>query len=234
MKVNRPTVVLVSFCMAIAIAAAADAQTLPSSRKSRIPPEQHPPSLAPCWSVGLGVAPAAPAGFDQERAFVALKDGALKAVDIESGVERWKVELATTVAPDTGDGFVFVAVGEEVVALMEGSGEVAWKVPVGGAITAAPFFDAGTVIVTRADGEVILLRASSGAIVWRRSFGAPLATAPAVGDVPSGLLALDDQLVAGTLGNRVFSIKAENGRERWVWQVGADVMGAAVADERHI
>lgn len=244
--------------------AAGTAQVLPMARKSRISPGQHLTGLDQRWSTKFEAAIAAPAGFDRGRAYVALKDGSLEAIDLETGAEGWKVELATTFAPETGDGFVFVAAGDELVALIDRSGEVAWRAPAGGAIATAPFFDAGTVIVARADGEVVTLRATNGAVVWRRSYGAPLAVVPAsagerlylglndnrvlavnadtgepvwtyaVDGVPTGLLALDNQVVIGTRGNRVYSVKTDNGRLRWTWQVGGDVMGPAFADDRHV
>jgi outer membrane protein assembly factor BamB len=233
-------------------------------RKSRIPPGQHLIGLDPRWNVKFGAAPAAPAGFDRERAYVALKDGSLQAVDVESGAERWKVELATTFAPETGDGFVFAAAGDEIVALLDRTGGVGWKASAGGPIAAAPFFDAGALVVTKTDGEVIMLNASDGRVIWRRSYDSPLAVVPSVGGerlylalndsrvlavnadtgdplwtytvegLASGVLALDDQVVIGTRGNRVYSLKSEDGRLRWTWQVGGDVMGPAFADEEHI
>jgi outer membrane protein assembly factor BamB len=260
---------LIVFCVMLATAATGDAQLLPSVRKSRISPGQHLVGLDQRWSVTFGAALAAPAGFDQARAYVALKDGSVTAIDLETGAERWKVELATSFAPETGDGFVFVAAGEDVVALIDRSGEIGWKANVGGPIAASPFFDAGALIVTKADGEVLALRATHGSVVWRRSFGAPLAVAPSVGgerlyvalndsrvlavnpetgepawtytvtDAATGVLALDDQVVIGTRGNagrraRVYSLKSDSGNLRWTWQVGGDVMGPAVADEKHI
>jgi outer membrane protein assembly factor BamB len=261
---NRPTLALIVFCVGLAAAATAAAQMLPSPRKSRIPPGQHLTGLDPRWSVTFDAAPAAPAGFDHERAYIALKDGSVKAIDLETGTERWKVELATTFAPETGDGFVFVAAGEEILALIDRSGEVGWKANAGGPIAAAPFFDAGTLVVTKADGEVITLGAANGSVIWRRSFAAPVAGSPSVAGerlylalndsrvlavdpetgepvwtytvegAPTGVLALDDQVVVGTRGNRIYSLKSENGRLRWTWQVGGDVMGPAIADEKNI
>ena len=264
LKVDRPTLWVIVFCLTLATAASAALQLPPSFVKSRIPPGQRVLGLDPRWSVTFDAAPAAPAGFDRERAYVALKDGSIQAVDLETGAERWKVELATTLAPETGDGLVFVAAGEEIVALIDRSGEVGWKAAVGGPIAAAPFFDAGVLIVTKGDGEVLTLRATDGTVIWRRSFGAPVAVTPSVGEerlylalndnrvvavspetgepvwtytvdgAATGVVALDDQVVVGTRGNRIYSLKSANGRLRWTWQVGGDVMGAAIADDKNI
>ena len=50
----------------------------------------------------------------------------------------------------------------------------------------------------------------------------------------TGILALNDQLVVGTRGNRVYSISLDRGRVRWSQRAGADISGAPVADERLI
>jgi outer membrane protein assembly factor BamB len=256
---------------AIALLAVLVASTVPAtaqlpltSRKNRIPPGQRILGLDPRWTLKFDSVPAAPAGFDQERAYVALKDGSLEAVDLETGTRRWKAQTATTTAPATGDGFVFVASGDEMVALIDRSGDVAWKQGAGAVLAGPTLFDAGMLLVSRTDNEVLALRASDGTVLWRRDFGAPLAvTVAAAGDrfylaltdtrvlavdrdsgepiwtvtvdnAATGVLALDDQLVIGTRGNRVYSLKPDNGRLRWTWQLGGDVTGPAFADERHI
>jgi outer membrane protein assembly factor BamB len=125
-------------------------------------------------------------------------------------------------------------------------------------------FDAGSVIVSKDDGELLSLRAQDGTIVWRRALSAPQAVRPSaagdrlyvgltdgrvlaidresgnelwtytVGDRVTGLLALDDQVIIGTTGNYVYSLRLESGRLHWQWRVGADVTGAAVADDKRI
>jgi len=261
---NRPTIALVTFFVLVLVTTTWAWQGLPSSRRTRIDPAQHIVALDPRWTVTLESAPAAPAGFDSRTAYVALKNGQLVAIDLESGAVRWKVEVATTVAPAAGDGLVFAAADDAIVAFLDRSGEVAWTTAIGGAIAAPIHFDAGTLILTRSDGEMVTLRAGDGTAVWRRALGAPLAVAPAAAgdrlyaalsdgrllaldrdsgtpiwsyaldDAATGLLALDDQLVVGTRGNRVHSLRSENARVRWTWPVGGDVAGAAIADDRRI
>jgi outer membrane protein assembly factor BamB len=263
-QVNRPTRGLVIFCVTMTISASAASQGLQSSRTNRIDPGQHIVAVDPRWTVTFPSPPAAPAGFDQRTAYVPLKDGHLIAVDLDNGAVRWTVARERTFAPATGDGFVFAAADAEVVALVDGTGETAWKQSVEGTIAAPVYFDAGMLIVGKADGEVMTLRAQDGSVLWRRSLGSPMAVAPAAAgerlfvalndhrvvaldrdsgeelwtytadDVPTGVLALDDQIVIGTRGNRVYSLKSDAPRLRWAWKVGADVVGAAIADDKHI
>jgi outer membrane protein assembly factor BamB len=185
-------------------------------------------------------------------------------VTLDQGETRWKVELATPFTPATGDGLVFAAANETVIAFEDRTGRTSWQQPVGAAIAGPVYFDAGLVIVTKTDGELLALRAQDGTVVWRRAIGASLAGRPAtsgdrlyvgladgrimalqredgsplwsytIGDPLTGVLALDDQVLVGTRGNRVYSFQPDKARLRWQWRVGADVAGAPVADDKRI
>jgi outer membrane protein assembly factor BamB len=260
---DRPTVRLVGasiILLAGALSARQPAQ--PSGDKEAEPRALI--ALDARWTVPFATAPAASPGFDEQAAYVPLKGGELVAVTLERGAVRWKVELATAFTPATGDGFVFAAGEGLVIAFEERTGATAWRTPVGGELAGPVHFDAGLVFVTKADGELAALRGQDGTIAWRQAIGAPLAVAPsAAGDhlyvglqdsrvmalnretgtevwsfnvegAITGILALDEQVVVGTRGNRVFSFRPDRARVRWQWTVGADVAGAPVADDRRI
>jgi outer membrane protein assembly factor BamB len=221
-------------------------------------------ALDPRWTVVFETAPAAPAGFDQELAYVPLKGGELQAIELNGGVVKWKAPLATTLTPATGDGMVFTGGAGVITALEQRSGETIWATPLEGALALPLYWDTGWLIVSLESGDLIALRAQDGEIMWRQSLGSPLASTPTpAGDrvylaladgritalalatgVPAwttplnepvtGMLALDDQLVVGTRGNRVYSVSLDRGRIRWSQKAGADIAGAPVADERFI
>jgi outer membrane protein assembly factor BamB len=221
-------------------------------------------ALDPRWTVPFETAPAAPAGYDEHAAYVPLKGGELVAVMLENGAVRWKVELVTAFTPATGDGFVFAAGDGMVLAFEDRTGATAWHTPVGGELAAPAYFDAGLLFVSRTDGELVALRAEDGTVVWRQALGAPLAVAPSVagdhlyvglkdgsvsalnrdtgeplwtfsvGAAVTGMLALADQVLVGTRGNRIYSFHPHKPRVRWQWRVGADIAGAPVADEKRI
>jgi outer membrane protein assembly factor BamB len=221
-------------------------------------------ALDPRWTAVFESAPAAPAGFDQQLAYVPLKDGELQAIDLNHGAVKWTAMLTTALTPATGDGLVFTAVEGAITALEQRSGEVQWRTPLDDTLASPLYWDTGWLIASMESGDLVALRAQDGEMMWRQPLGAPLATTPTPsGDrlfvalrdgrlaalalatgapawtVPlnepvTGLLALNDQLVVGTRANRVHSISLDRGRIRWSQRAGADIAGAPVADEKLI
>ena len=261
---NRPIFALALTCLAISLVMVRAGQPAARAQSRDVDPAPQLVALDPRWTAAFDTAPAAPVGFDEETAYVPLKGGELVAVGLDRGDVRWKVQLTTPFTPATGDGFVFAAEEATVLAFQDESGAGVWRTPVGGPLAGPPAFDAGTVLISKSDGELVTLRAQDGAILWRRALGAPQAVPPSaagdrlyaglkdgrvlaidresgdemwsytVGDEVTGLLALDDQVIVGTTGNRVYSLRPETGRLHWQWRVGADVSGPAAADDKRI
>ncbi|MEW6321792.1 MAG: PQQ-binding-like beta-propeller repeat protein [Acidobacteriota bacterium] len=221
-------------------------------------------ALDPRWTVSFEAPPAAPAGFDAGAAYVPLRNGDLVAVDLDTAAIRWTAAVDARLSPATGEGLVFTGGNGGVQALNGATGEATWRVPVPGGLAAALHYDTGWLIASLEGGDLAAFRASDGTLVWRRALGSTLVAAPApaldklylpladgrvhavnladgspvwsrtfTGRV-SGLLALDDQIIVGTTGNDVESLDLRTGRTRWRWRVGADVVGRASADARHI
>jgi outer membrane protein assembly factor BamB len=257
---DRPTA-LVTVALLIASAAAslrAQSPRVTDDAANRIV------ALDPRWTVTFATAPAAPAGFDQELAYVPLKGGELQAIDLNYGLVKWKAALTTALTPATGDGLVFTAGEGVVTALEQRSGATIWTTPLEGMLASPLYWDSGLLIASLESGDLVALRAEDGQVMWRQALGAPLATTPtpagdhlyaalrdgrlmslalATGvmawtnplDEPvTGILALNDQLIVGTRGNRVYSLSLDRGRIRWAQKAGADIAGAPVADERLI
>lgn len=220
-------------------------------------------TLDPRWLVPLETPPAAALAFDAATAYVPLRGGGLVAVELDRGVVRWRRDLATTIAPASGDGLVFVATDGVVEALAAGSGVTRWRAPLPGRLVTVTW-DNGWLLCSTEAGDLAALRASDGQFVWRATLGAALVTPPAAGldclyvaiegahvvslDLATGqqkwsrtlggritgLSAVDGQLIVGTTDNAVFSLDLESGRQRWRWRVGGDVSGPATSDDRHI
>jgi len=221
-------------------------------------------ALDPRWTVNFDTAPAAPAGFDQELAYVPLKGGQLQAIDLNYGIVKWTAALTTALTPATGDGLVFTAGEGAVTALEQRSGATIWTTPLEGTLALPLYWDSGWLIASLESGELVALRAEDGQVQWRQTLGAPLATTPTpagdhlfvalrdgrllslalatgetawtnpLGEPVTGILALNDQLVVGTRGNKVYSISLDRGRIRWAQKAGNNIAGAPVADERSI
>lgn len=220
--------------------------------------------LDPRWSIPFETPPVAGAGFDATTAYVPLKGGQLVAVDLDRGTVRWRMDLATTFTPATGDGLVFTTTESSIEARDALTGATRWRTPLPGGAAVPLYWDTGWLVASTPNGDLAAFRASDGTLVWRQPLGAPLAAAPApaldrlflpladnrlvavrlaTGETVwsrkltgriTGLLALDDQLVFGTTAHHVTSVRVSNGRDRWTWRVGGDVSGLPSADAKHI
>jgi len=220
--------------------------------------------LDPRWSIPFATPPAAAAGFDATTAYVPLKGGQLVAVDLDRGVVRWRLDIATAFTPATGDGLVFIMAEASIEARDAKTGVTRWRTPLPGGAAVPLYWDTGWLLASTPNGDLAAFRAADGTLVWRQPLGAPLATAPApaldrlylpladnrlvsvllaTGETVwsrtlnariTGLLALDDQLVFGTAARRVVSVSLMSGRERWAWPVGGDVSGLPAADDKRI
>jgi outer membrane protein assembly factor BamB len=202
--------------------------------------------------------------FDEESAFIALKGGPLVAIDLTQGKPRWRVDLASDFTPAVGNGRLFIGADGAIVAIDAASGKAVWHTPLPGALAAALYWDTGWLVASTDGGDLAAFRGDDGELVWRTVVGAPLAARPVPADdalyAPltdgrivcvelatgkkrweyrlegriTGLVVVDDQLIAGTTNNRFVSIgRARGNYLRW-WRVGADPVGAAAADAKHI
>ena len=236
--------------------------------------EQRPPdttassdrivALDPRWTVSFTTAPSAPAGYDQQFAYVPLKGGELVAIDLNQGRVAWTVPFPTVSTPATGDGLVFAAGPDAITALEQRSGTSLWKTPIDSPLAAALYWDTGWLLASTESGDLLALHAQDGRILWRQPFGSPLLVEPTpsgdrlyvalkdgrvaalaldTGEVAwsvplnepvTGMLALEDQLVVGTRKNLLHSLALRDGRQRWTQRAGADTAGAPVADDKLI
>jgi outer membrane protein assembly factor BamB len=216
------------------------------------------------WTVSFDTAPSAPAGYDQQLAYVPLKDGTLVSIDLSEGRVAWRVPYETALTPATGDGLVFAGSDGNVTAFEQLSGAVLWRTPLPGRLAAPLYWDTGWLIASTETGDLIALHAMDGRVLWRQPLGSPLAVAPtpagdrlyvaladtrlvalaldtgepawsaALDEPVTGMLALDDQLMVGTRKNLLRSLSLRDGRVRWSQRAGADPSGAPVADDRLI
>ena len=188
------------------------------------------------WISPEGLTVAAPPALDVSTAYVPFTGRGLVAFDIDSGRPRWVADAETTWAPAAGGGLVFVAMTGGVRALDAETGRVAWQRTLPGPAAAPPYWDTGWLVVSLEGGDLVAFRAADGEPLWQVSLGAVVQTAPvpaldalylglADGRVVSldlatgrtnwtrqlegaatGLRALDDQLVVGTIARAVHSL----------------------------
>lgn len=233
------------------------------------PPPTPPGNVTPIsldarWVTSFETPAAATPGFDGRAAYVPLNGGQLVAVDLDRGTITWKLELATTFTPATGEGLVFTVSGETIEARDAATGATRWQMPLPGGPAAPLYYDTGWLIASTTGGDLAAFRASDGRLVWRRQLGAPLVAPPGpaldslylpladnrlvavkldtgatawerVLPAPiTALLALDEQIVFGTTAKDVVSVDARRGRDRWSRRMGGDMAGVPTADAKRI
>jgi len=216
------------------------------------------------WVLPFDTPPVAPAGFDASTAYLPLKGGQLVAVDLDRGIVRWRLDVATALTPATGGGLVFTTSDTTIEARDAQTGAKKWSAALPGGAAAPLYWDTGWLLASTASGDLAAFRAADGTLVWRQPFGAALSTAPApaldrlylpladgrlvavtlstgetiwslrVSGRITALVGLDDQLVFGTTEKYVVSVDLLRGRERWKWRIGGDVAGRPAADDKRI
>src|SRR4029077_15653139 len=90
------------------------------------------PALFPLrtvWTLGLTSSLAAPPAFTRSRAYFPIEGDRLGAYDLDTGAELWMTPVRTQSKPASGEGLVFIAEPEALVALRETDGSEAWRVP---------------------------------------------------------------------------------------------------------
>jgi outer membrane protein assembly factor BamB len=215
------------------------------------------------WNAALGAPPSFAPAFDTTRVYIPLNNNQLVAVWLKDGTRAWSVECPMSAAPVAGDGMVFSGTDGLIEARSQTDGLVQWRRPIEGRITSL-YWDTGWLLATTASGPLLALRGIDGEILWQGDVGAPLHAPPApAGDrlylalkdghllalsietgeqiwtqkLPEagvGILALADRLYVGGLDNYFYSLDTRDGRVKWKWPTGADVLGMPALDPRRV
>jgi outer membrane protein assembly factor BamB len=156
--------------------------------------------------------------------FIATPD-AIRAVDGRTGLERWSTPIAKPIASPlvSHDGVLFAADDTgEALALRAEDGRILWR----HALDATCRFrsvpsDAGAIVFSIDEGRVIALDVESGEPIWEQNLPGKL-SAPA---------AAKNRVLVGSTNNFLYALDASNGRIKWRWRTGGDVVGAAADSE---
>jgi outer membrane protein assembly factor BamB len=201
----------------------------------------------PLEAAVLGVA------SDGARVFVATEDGALRALDIETGATAWRVERRAGALAAAPGLLVVREPGGTVWSVDPRTGSARWKVDSAVPGELAPVIDGDRILV--AGAGVAVLEAAGGRALWSlpgepRIAAPPLPHGPllVVAEADGTLRARDagtgqarwwqstggplwaapaaddeDRLFVGTSARRFRAYRASDGRPGWQWKVGADV-----------
>jgi outer membrane protein assembly factor BamB len=251
----------------LGIAAIAALAVLPAPRARSDARAAGPVPLFPLravWEQSFGTPVAHPPAHDDQRIYLALKDGRLAAVSADGGTLAWTTSAPADTSPAVDRTGVYVGTGEQLLALDPATGRLQWQAPLAAPLAAPPAAAGGWLLTALANGEIVAWRAATGEMLWRRPLGATARVTPLVaGDrvfvgladqrvaslalldgspgwscpvegEPTGLAEADGLVYAGTTGHFFYAIDARDGRTAWRWRIGAAVIGAPPVDARHV
>ena len=250
--------VLVAILLAVILAPPSAAQ--PTPRRFE-PSFLLPVDLA--WTTVLESGPRHGPAYDSVRAYVALRNDSLTAVDLQTGEVDWTVEQELDHPPAAGDGVVVGASGSRFLGWRASDGFSLWSTDLGSAIASPPLWDTGWLVAATAAGEIVVLRGFDGKELWRRALGETGTVRPAIsggrlfvaladGRIvvlalgsgallweralpgrPQGILPLD-ALFVGSTDNLLYRLRLEDGAVDWYWRTGGDIVGTPIADLEHV
>ena len=177
--------------------------------------------LSPAWKAVLPDFILPPLAADSRRAFVATRDGAVQALDQESGAVLWKAD-GVSGRLTAGDGTLVVRGADGTVwSLHPRSGDVRWKFDsaVPGELPA--IIDAGRVLV--AGRGLAALDLASGTLVWSESSPADV-TAPPV--------AAGARLLVGEADGTLRCRDRATGVSLWTYRAKGPLVAPPLVDER--
>jgi outer membrane protein assembly factor BamB len=158
----------------------------------------------------LGLQPA----VKDDRVYVAGHGGDVRALELASGRELWRVFLDIPLAggPAVGEGIVAVgSSGGDLIALDAESGAERWKVTTGGEVLAAPTIAGGIVVVRTVDGRLRGLKVADGVEAWNYEQPVPRLTLRGNGTpVVDG-----DMVIAGLDNGKVIALSLGSGELLW-------------------
>jgi outer membrane protein assembly factor BamB len=247
----RTTIYCAALTLAAVSSSSAVAQPAPSVFEAR-------------WKVTLPENPAAPAAFDDARAYVALRSGKLAALALGDGTSVWTADIRTIWPPAVGGGRVFVASGSQLRSLDAATGREQWRTSLDQPLAVAPVFDTGWLFAGTTSGLLFAVRATDGAVLWKIELGAPLSAPPVPSELhvylpvadgrivaaelsqgtaiwthklpakPSPLMVLNDRLFVGTEDNFFYCLSRSDGDQKWKWRTGGDIVSAPIVDDERV
>jgi outer membrane protein assembly factor BamB len=220
--------------------------------------------IRPVWTLALNNVLVAPPGFGENRGFFPIEGDRVAAYDLQSGTLLWTASARPVSEPVAGEGLVFIAEANGIVAFDAATGAEAWRLPVVEPLAVRLVWQDGWLIAAAPDGTIGGYRAQDGEMIWSRALGVRPSAPPSVAadrvyvptedgrlfalradngeptweqHLPGALhdvLALDDRLYVGSTDNFLYCLRTRDGRIDWRWRTGADVVGQPIADAERV
>lgn len=176
------------------------------------------------WTFMLDAPPSADGAMDEDRIYVPVQGGTIRAFERETGAPVWMASVETTWQPAVGDGRVYVAGRDALTALDASTGTESWVSALEQPLTAPPAWDTGWLIASSAAGEVRAIRSENGEIVWHRSLG--------VASRHTAVRAAAGLLVLALDGGRVVALNLATGEPLWEEVLPGTLSAPALAKDR--
>ena len=155
-----------------------------------------------------------------DTVFAVLEPGAVVALDILTGRERWRYKLPakTGAAPTYADGFVLFGVDDRKLCCLDAyRGEVVWEFPAGGKVRCTPLVHSGVVYFTSGDKKCYAVNISGGYKIWDSQLGGWLEG----GLIESAALAINQGVLLYADAGHIRGIDVATGRKVWEKSPGA-------------
>lgn len=150
--------------------------------------------------------------------YVASQQGSVKQFDLETGTQKWSVNLDTELSAGPGVGSTIMLVGTpegKVIALDKENGSKLWEIKLSSEILSPPVVDNQVAIVRAQDGRVYALDTSNGERKWLFDTNIPNLTLRG----NSTPIVKAGRVYIGFDNGKVAAIKQESGDVIWLQNV---------------
>lgn len=152
--------------------------------------------------------------LDQGVIYVASADGEVLAVDVESGKERWEVDLELPLSGGVGvygDALFLGGADGLVLRLSAEDGSEVWRTSVSGEVLSAPQSDGQVVVAQSYDGKLMGFDHATGERLWTYLSDVPVLTLRGT----STPLIVGNLAIAGFADGKVVAVALESGSVAW-------------------
>ncbi len=152
--------------------------------------------------------------IDNGVLYVANTDGALFAVEADTGKQVWKLEtgLAVSAGPGVAESLLALGTAEgQLVVFDTDNGEELWRKDLSSEILAVPAIGSGVVVVHTGDGKLFGLDASNGEQLWLYDHKVPVLTLRG----SSSPVISGGSVFCGLAGGKMISLSLDSGIIEW-------------------
>ena len=176
------------------------------------PEDTFPFPLEVAWTTPLGGAIAVPPVYDDERAYLGLRNGKVAAVSLTDGMPVWEFEDAEgPTALSVGANHLVITRGLRLEARNAASGVSLWHRELEAPIACPPVVVAGWVLVSLENTSILALQADSGNEVWSIRLPTTVNSSPTV---------VGNRVYVGLVNGVVTALDIETGNAHWTREFG--------------